>query len=226
MKLNFNAKKVAGLGSVALLGMAMAGVASAETFNASATVQTTVAITNIVDMDLGTIYATTASGAAGETYSAMTLSPAGVMGAKVDGTAAGVVLIGLGGQAAATASIAVSGTSPVTLTLPSAEFTVVPGGAGYGAGISPLGVEVAAADPSVAKFLLGGFTVGDVTGGTADASCTNTTDQLYDCVLTPSFGSTQIDFGIGADIVTDVKSGNTAYQPTTYTGSFTVTASY
>lgn len=226
MKTSF--RKTAVVASVALAAVAMSGMASAETFNVNATVQTTVAISNIVAMNLGTIYASTASGVSGETYSAMTLSPAGTMSAKVNGTAAGKPLIALGGHAPATAKIAVTSTAPVTLTLPTAEFTVAAGGVGYGAGISafPTKVLVSAADPAVAKFQLAGFTVGAVTGGTADPLCSNVTDQLYACVLTPAFGSTSLDFGIGATIVTDVSSGNTAYQPTTYTGSFTVTASY
>lgn len=226
MKTSF--RKTAIVASVALTAVAMSSVASAETFGVNATVQNSVAISSIVPMNLGTIFATTASGASGETYSALTLSPAGTMSAKVNGTAAGVPLIALGGHAPATATIAVSSTAPVTLTLPSAEFTVIPGGVGYGAGIAALPglVQVSAADPAVAKFMLAGFTVGGVTGGTADALCTNKVNQLYACVLTPSFGSTAVNFAIGADIVTDVVSGNTTYQATTYTGSFTVTASY
>ena len=227
MKLNLTNKKVVSASVAAVLGVAMAGVASAETFNANATVENTVAITNIVDMELGTIFATTASGASGEDYSYMTLDPDGTMSVKADGTGTGHPLISLGGQAAATASIAVSSTTPVTLTLPTAEFSVALGGVAAGVGFAALTpVSVAAADPSVAEFQLVNFTVGEVTGGTADALCTNTTDQLYDCELTPSFGATQLDFAIGASIVTDLTSGNTGYEATTYTGSFDVTASY
>lgn len=235
MNLKSSFRKTAIVASVALTSVAMSGVASAETFPVSAAVQTTVAITGIVGMNLGTLYATNASGASGENYAAITLSPAGTMSAKVGGTAiVNKPLIALGGHAPATATIAVSSTAPVTLTLPSAEISgVVPGGALYGAGISALAskVLISAADPAVAKFQLTGFTVGAVTGGTAQGgtgagSCVDVVDAAYTCILTPAFGSTALNFAIGATIVTDVSSTNTAYQPTTYTGSFTVTATY
>ncbi|MDZ4261216.1 MAG: hypothetical protein U1B30_02665, partial [Pseudomonadota bacterium] len=223
MSMNFSFRKTAIVASVAMLSMTMSGVASAESFPVTATVQTTVAITSIVGMNLGTLYANTASGVAAETYGALVLSPAGTMGAHVPGSTADKPLIALGGHVPASATIAVSSTTPVTLTVPGAEVsTVALGAIGWGAGIGALTgdnlVLVSAADPSVAKFQLAQFTVGGVTGGTANALCTNVVDALYACALTPSFGSTALNFKIGATIVTDISSGNTTYQPTTYAG--------
>ncbi len=231
MSMNFSFRKTSIAASVAMLSMAMSGAVSAESFPVTATVQTTVAITNIVGMNLGTLYANTASGVAGETYGALVLSPAGTVGAHVPGSAADKPLIALGGHVPASATIAVSSTTPVTLTLPGAEVsTVALGAATFGTTIGALTgtnlVLVSAADPSVAKFQLAQFTVGAVTGGTANTLCTNVVDALYACQITPAFGSTALNFKIGATILTDISSGNTAYQPTTYAGSFTVTANY
>ena len=231
MSMNFSFRKTSIVASVAMLSMTMSGVVSAESFPVTATVQTTVAITSIVGMNLGTLYANTASGVAAETYGALVLSPAGTVGSHVAGSTADKPLIALGGHVPASATIAVSSTTPVTLTVPGAEVsTVALGAVGWGAGIGALTgsnlVLVSAADPSVAKFQLAQFTVGGVTGGTAAAACTNVVDAAYVCALTPSFGSTALNFKIGATIVTDISSGNTTYQPTTYSGSFTVTANY
>jgi len=233
MNLNNKTNKVASAGVAAVLSMAMAGVASAETFNANASVQTTVAITNIIDMELGSLFATSAAGSANtDSYSMLVLNADGTYGAKVEGPdAVKHPLISLGGQAAATASVVVSSTAPITLTLPDAEVTAanfnVLVTAGDSIAAANTVVAVAAADPAVAEFQLFNFTVGEVTGGTDVAACTNVTDGDIDtCVLTPTFGSTQLDFAIGASVVTDVVNAKTAYQPTTYTGTFDVTASY
>ncbi len=226
MKLNPLSKHVSKIAAVALL--TVSGAASAVTFNVSSTVQNALTVTNVADMNLGTLFATTASTGA---YKFMTLSPDGTMGSPSGH--ASITLLGLGGQAAAQASVAVGTNTAFTVTLPDAEVGAlnVDGvgsiGAIQGSGID---VEVAAADPVVARFKLVNFTVGNVTSGTADANCTNLDGSNTLCTLTPDFGATSVDFNIGATIVTDLDSGGTGdrdtYQAATYTGTFDVTATY
>lgn len=229
MSMNFSFRKTSIVASVAMLSMAMSGVVSAESFPVTAAVQTTVAITTIVGMNLGTIYAATAGGATADTHSAITMAPSGTLSAKVEGVSATKLpLIALGGHAPATATIVVSSTAPITLTLPVADTATAITAVGYGAAVNAFAnkVMIAAADPAVAKFQLVGFTVGGVTGGTPGTPCDIGNDALNSCILTPAFGSTALNFAIGATILTETSATSKTYQPTTYTGSFTVTASY
>ncbi len=243
MKQNFIAKKLVGIGSIALLTIAMSGVATAETFNATATVETSIAITKVDDMDFGTLFATTALGTAvagAEACASLALAPDGTFGSIVeceDTTAGDYPMIGLGGQTPASATIAVGSTANITLAVPDADVGVI---GADGAAVAILGlaggadVMLSAVDPSVAKFHLVNFTIGNLVDATdpnsaAATACDDITSAGGNtCVLTPGFGVASIGFSIGATIVTDVDSGAafTAYQPTTYTGSFDVTASY
>jgi hypothetical protein len=221
MSLKPSMKKVSSVASAAILGMAISGVASATDFNVNATVQNALTVTKVADMNLGTLFATTASNTA---YKYITLAPAGTMNTAAG--AATIILLGLGGQSAADASVAVGNTTPFTVTLPSHTAAVEATGAVGGVITALQGlaspVEVALADPSVARFTLIDFRAGAPTGGTAAAGCATTAT----CVLTPSFGSTSVGFKIGATIVTDVSGTRTAYQAGSYTGTFAVTASY
>lgn len=210
--------------SVAAIGMAMSGAASAATFTANATVQN--ALTVVPDagvlgnLRLGTVFAVTASGGL---YKYMTLATDDTIGAPAGH--ASIVLLSLGGQGSAHATVAVGNTTAFTVTLPAAERTMnadgTTGAATMISGVTDL-IWVQPTDPSAARFQLVNFRAGTPTGGTAAVGCATTTT----CVLTPSFGSTSVGFGIGATILTDTSGTRTAYQATSYTGTFAVTASY
>jgi len=223
MNLKPSVRKTAGVMSALLLGMTISGVASAVTFNATATVQNALTVTKVADLNLGTLFATTASGAA---YKYMTIGTDGTMSAPLG--AATVTLMSLGGQSAGSATVAVGNTTAFTVTLPSGTAAVENTGAVAGtitalaALTAPAIAEVKLADPAVARFTLINFRAGTPTGGTAAAGCATANT----CLLTPSFGSTSVGFGVGATIVTDVSGTRTAYQAGSYTGSFAVTASY
>lgn len=210
-------------GAVAILGV-VSGVASAQTtFTATAAVQNALTVVNEQNMNLGTLFAIAPSSTA---YKYVTLDPAGDYG-DIEG-AATVVLLTLGGQQAARASVAVGGSTPVKITLPSAEVAgLETAGTAIAAVSAALGtaVQVRVADPGVARFFLTNFRMGNVSGGALAASCSDAST----CTITPSFASTGVSFGIGATLVTDILGGTSrsAYEAATnYTGSFVVTASY
>lgn len=222
MRSNFIPKAA---GVMAILGVA-SGVATAQTtFNVSATVQNALTITNDQDMNLGTLFAVNASDTA---YKFVTLAPAGTWGTPTGG--ATVTLLTLGGQQAARGSVAVGSTTPLKVTMPGTAYNLVAAGtvaSDVAAVLAEQGatsaVEVRLADPGAARFYLGNFRAGSISGGSSSADCGTTNS----CTLTPSFGSASVSFGIGATLITDVAGGTrTTYEAANYTGSFTVTASY
>lgn len=231
MKLNSISKYV--VGAAALSGLAFSGAATAVTFNANATVQNTLTVTNVADMELGTIFATSASSSV---YKYMVLGTNGDFGTPQGDSS--ITLISLDGESAAQASVTIGTDTAFTLTLPDAELgsTVQLVTAGDDtnseiAAMAALGDQVliddTANNPAVAHFQLVNFTVGEVpvAEGTAAGACGTVNDNVNTCVITPAFGASAITFAIGATLVTDT-TGTTTYQATTYTGTFDVTASY
>jgi hypothetical protein len=211
---------------VAVVSMAMSSVASAATFNATATVQNALTVTADAGaagtLRLGTVFAVTASSGA---YKYMTLGTADTIGAPAGH--ASIILLSLGGQGSAHATVAVGNTTAFTLTLPNAEPSAVNADGVTNASTLISGstdvIWVQPADTSQARFQLINFRAGTPVNATAAAGCATT----ISCVLTPSFGATSVGFGIGATIVTDTAGGtHVAYTPTSHTGTFTVTASY
>jgi len=209
--------------AVAILGVA-GGVSAQTTFDVTATVQNTLTVTKVQDLNLGTIFATTASDTA---YKYVTLSPAGTYGTVAGHSS--LTLLTLGGQQAARGSVAVGGTTPVRVTLPSASFAgLAVNGTAAVADLqteqsATTAVEVRLGDPLAARFYLGNFRAGAASGGSVSDNCSSSNV----CTITPAFGQTSISFGIGATLVTDV-AGNSrvTYEDATYTGSFEVTAAY
>ncbi|MCK0163147.1 hypothetical protein [Marinobacter sp. S6332] len=207
---------------VAIGGLALgAGVASAETFNATALVENTLAITKVQDLDFGTMFAASANDQA---VAGLVLAPDGNVTSAtalvVDGASAisdAPKLLSLGGSAAARGSVSVG--QGFTLQLPDKTSAALATGSAFvpGEGIA-LTVN---SDPSEAAFYLVDFTVGDVVGGTeTDAGSGAWT-------VTKDFGATEVEFGIGASIYTDgAGTPRTSYQAATYSGTFDVTASY
>jgi hypothetical protein len=239
-------RKIGGLGLAGVLAVGCS-TAMAVDFDVTAEVQNALEVTVVDQMNLGTIFATSAStGAVG----ILRLSPAGGVTAVTDGTA-GPAILSLGGQTPARASVAVGTDTQFTVNLPPsilttnlastdvAETTFVNGGLEGLAGAVELRLGGEAGNPSVARLYLGNFSVGDVTSGsiTGDTSgaATNCTDatrlgaaagDTVQCLITPTFDATAVEFAIGADIITDTTSGRGTYQEGTYTGTFEVTATY
>ena len=218
-------RKFGGAGLAGALVFASAGV-TAATFDASADVQNALEVTQVQPMSFGTLFATTANDNAAGQYSYLTLQPQGGFDDGNEQQATGIPLLSLGGAQPARGSVAVGSTAAFQLTLPDAITTDL------GDGVNPvtiagtviqLRIGGAGGDPAVARFFLADFTAGDATGGTIGAPTAN----VYP--VTPSFGSTAVEFGIGAVITTDLNLTGTSrdtYEAGTYSGTFEVTASY
>ena len=231
MKVNFLPKAA---GALAVAGL-VAGTAGAQTtFQVTATVQNALTVTNAANMNLGTLFATSANSTA---YRWVTLAPNGDWG-TVQGDTTGVTLITLGGQSAARGSVTVGGnTTPFTVTLPTASLATGAGTQSTALGASGAGANswaagqltilgaapvVRVADPGVARFYLVNFVAGAVSGGNTSSNCNTAT-----CTITPTFGASDVSFGIGATVVTEYDSGaRPSYAAATYTGSFNVSAAY
>lgn len=225
--MNKNFKMISKIGGLGLAGAMVFGSAgvTAETFNATTTVQNALAVTNVADLDLGTVFATTSSDSEAAFF---TLGADGVVtGVTASGTS-GFQLLSLSTPTPAQASVAVGSQAEFTVSLPAAEGTA---GASAATSMTASNVPVylcaagACGNTAVPRlelinFRLGVVTSGSITGGTG----TNTV------AITPAFGATDVGFNIGATLVTDtdIDSSRTAvlYEPTTYTGTFEVDAAY
>lgn len=207
-----------------IAGFALAATAGAATFNVSTDVENALTVTVVQDMSFGSLFATSAVGAGVDEYSSLVLLPTGLFDEVNSETVAGIPLMSLGGATAARGSITVGGTTPITVTLPDAAATLHAGGnpqpyVGSGTPIS-LRIGGSAGDPGVARFHLVNFTLGDVNGGSAGVPAAN----VY--TVTPTFGSTEVEFGIGATIATDTSGDRLSYEAGNYSATFEVTASY
>lgn len=206
-------------------GLAMVSSVNAATFQASAEIQNALTVIVVQEMGFGTIFATNAVDATDTNYSTLVLLADGSIDTGNSYKAPTIPLLSLGGATAARGSIAVSSTTAVTVTLPdhiSSTINTTAAGDAYASTGTPIELRIGGStgDPNVARFEVVDFTLGDVVGGTDDGGTAN----VY--VLTPSFGSTDVEFGIGATLVTDPSGSRTTYESGTYTGTFEVTASY
>ena len=221
------------IGTVRKIGLATAvsglvlGAASlqAEQFTATATIQNTVAVENLQNMDFGILFA---SGANNKAVAGLKLSPTGditgVTGLVVDGASDPTdapQFLSLGEGVPARGRIA-SGLD-VTISVPAFKSDELASGAAWDAtkGV-PLSVN---ADNTEPRFFLVDFDVDDVDGGTVSAG-----GNPGEFVIDASFGVETIEFGIGATIYTDGGAGDGTiaenYQAAVYTGTFEVEASY
>lgn len=224
--MNANLKKYLGVISAAGLLVTASSTASAATFTVTSQVQNTLTVATTANMDLGTLFATAASSTQ---YNYIILSPDSSMGtAEVSG---GLTLLSLGTPIAAqgTVTVGVGNTTPFDVTLPAYEITMVNDGVDAG-NITTLNgfddnnkVAHDSGNTTIARFALVNFRAGNVPSleGTAAGTCA--TSNV--CTITPLFAGADVNFYVGATIVTDT-GGNTAYQAGTYNGSFEVTASY
>lgn len=242
---------VKGAGLVGLLA-AGSSAAMAADFDATATVQNALEVTVVNGMNLGTIFATTASS---NLVGIIRLNPDGTVEdavASADADADAPNIISLGGQDPARGSITVGSREAFTLTLPVSVSTAnladdeIAGGTDEAtatvANMTELRLGGAGGDPTVARLYLANMTVGEVTGGSISGDTTSAATDCESatrlpaaaggaitCEITPSFGSTLVEFAIGADIVTDplaTATNRNTYQEGTYTGTFEVTATY
>lgn len=214
------------LGIAGALVFGAAG-AMAETFNATVNVQNALAVTNVADLDFGTVFATTASDAES---ASLTLAPNGDVAEGPTG--ASFQLLSLGTPVPAQASVAVGSQATFTVTLPDVEATVEASGGGAtvmdDSESTPIYLCAAGAcgNAAVPRFELVNFRLGEVTSG----SIADDSDPRL-VTITPSFGVTEVGFNIGATIVTDTdvdasRSGFEYAPDVPYTGTFEVTASY
>jgi hypothetical protein len=222
MKQISNHLLVTAIGGALALGVT---AAHATDFDVTATVENTVTVTKVNDMDLGRVFATQAGVLNTEGVGAFKLAPAGTV-APVAGSAT-VKLLALGGAVPARASVAAS--DPFTVTLPDpvadeADFVADAGASLAALKADAIELKHSSLNPSVASLYLVDFTLGAPTGGTATVDGVD--PWKYDIV--PSFGQTEVSFSIGATVITEpaAGAGNNAYQAGTYTGTFEVTATY
>jgi hypothetical protein len=228
---------VKGAGLVGLLA-AGSSAAMAETFDATATVQNTLAVTKVNDLNLGTIFASVASASA----SFVTLAADNTYGTVQRQTTNGTPnIVMLGGQQVAQASIDVTTTAAITVQMPKALSTgaltignlnasaVETGGLAQritDGKVVELRIGGTGGDPTVARFYLTNFQLGEETGATKTSCNTLNAGSNVTCILSPTFGSNSVGFNVGATLLTDWSGTRTAYQAGTYSGSFAITASY
>jgi len=218
--MNKNMKNFSKMGGLGLAGVLAFGASSAmaEDFTASADVQSTLTITIVNDLNFGTLFAATAS--SGEVDS-LTLAPAGTFTTGPE-TSTVVNLLSLGG-AVQPAQGSVATSNVFTLDLPDDITSTTAGSINNDAGVTEMTID--GGDPDVAKFLVGNFTVGELVGGSDTGA-----GVAPDVEIDPDFGATEVSFNIGADVFTDDGAGDggirEAYEDGTYSGTFTVTASF
>lgn len=214
------------------LAMATAGVlglntAQAVDFTASATVENTLTVTNLLDMDLGTLFATSTGTALTDGVGALVVAPDGTVTDPAD--SATVQFINLGTPVPAQGSVAIAAdfflTMPDTSAVDAADFVANAGGTAdteitAGAGVTELFHE--SLNPTAPSLYLMHFTVGDVSGGTSAEG----TPNVGDFTITQEFGETTYVFNIGGTVTTKPTAATENYQAGVYSGIFTVTASY
>jgi hypothetical protein len=203
-----------------------ASTAHAADFDATATIQNTLTVTNVLDFDLGTVFATVTGAAYTNGVGALVISPTGVLTSP--STSATILLTSLSTPVPAQASVAMTSdfnlVFPVTSTIDVDDF-VDDGGTGLIENILSAGVELihSSGNPTVPSLYLMHFTVGDVSGGVAGADATFTGGFAVE----QDFGESTYVFNIGATLTTEpADSGALTYQEGVYSGTFAVTAEY
>lgn len=218
-------RKVGGLGLAGIMAMG-AGQAAAVDFNASADVQNTLAVTEVQPMSFGILFAAEANASA---ISSINLSANGDIAvgtplqvAASDTTDAPSFLTLGTGQAARGL---VSTGNPFTLTLPSVQQSELVETNTFQDDVAPpLTVNT---DPDEAAFYLTDFVLGDFVGGDLADDQSTVDASAGEFRIEPGFNATEVEFGIGATINTDGSgSPRTSYQAATYSGTFTVEASF
>ena len=225
------------------LALAIAGVFSlsaiavqAEDFNASGTLQNTLAITNLQDFDIGNVFAVDTGVGDGTLYS-------GGVGAFVINAETGVAT-----ETASSATVTLTSLSTPTpaqgsvdsstefdLVLPDtssidpldfvddADTTVGPTLVNISTAATPLIHD--SGNPAVPNLYMMHFTVVGVSDGDITVNGAANTGSF---TIEPGFGVTSFVFNIGATVTTEPNVATTTepYQEGIYTGTFTVLANY
>ena len=196
----------------------------AETFDATGAVQTTLAVTAVTTLDLGTLSATVTGASLADGVGALVIAPDGAITDPTD--SASVNLVNLGTPTPGQGSVDMINDFtlkfPVTTTIAATDFAA---NAGSGIGnIVTAGVELAheSGDTTVPSLYLMHFTTSAESGGTIAGDTNN--DGEFD--VTQAFGETTFVFNIGATVTTKPTAAAADYQEGNYVGTFEVTAEY
>jgi len=224
--------------AIAVAGVVSLGASSvhAVEFNATTTLQNTLAVTVVEQFDIGTMFATETA----ENYVAgtgpVTTGGVGAVTIAPDGTTTNLTsdgdpaLTSLGTPTPAQGSVEMVGNFVIQLPNTSAILAADFAGAANLAVLAAnsITLEHESANPAVPDLYMMHFTIEAVSGGTAVAPGSGPTlnDGVYD--VTPGFGETSFVFNIGATITTEPNDTGTAivYQEGIYSGTFEVTAAY
>ncbi len=205
-----------------------ASTAQAVDFGASATLENTLAVTVVNDLDIGTVFATETGAALTNGVGALIIAPDGSVTPHPTDSAT-VELVSLGTPVGAQGSVDMSAdfnlVMPDTTAAVAADFAANAGTSlatitGGSANATEL-VHVSA-NPSVPSLYLMHFTVSDVSGG---VSAEGTPNQ-GDFSITQDFGETTYVFNVGATVTTEPTAAAATYQAGVYSGTFAVTAAY
>lgn len=217
------------------LAMAVAGAvtltastAQAETFTASGAVAMTLAVTSLVDLNVGTLFATVTGGTTANGVAALVIGADGTVTDPTD--SASVSLTSLGAPTVGQGSVDMI--TNFTLTFPDTDNIDVldfeanaVGGADSGAilNITSSGIELAheSGNSTVPSLWLMHFEVTADSGGTISAA---DNDGIYEVL--PGFGDTTFVFNIGATVTTEPSASVQTYQEGNYIGTYEVTAAY
>lgn len=228
---------VAGLSG--LLGLGASNMALAVDFDAEATVQNALAVTNVADMNLGTVFATTSSTTA---TSIMRLSAS--LGTMANVASDAGPFIPLGGHIRAQGQVTIGTDAPFDIILPDAQvqgtgavanqtgWLIGTDGGGPLTMASGTAVTLAhsSGNPNVANIRLVNFRAAIIGGAPAGTLACPEDPGSVDaniCTATPAFGVTEVNFNIGADVLSDNSALATqGYQEGVYSGTFEVTATY
>lgn len=225
--------------AVAVAATAFIGASAlhAAPFDATTSVQSTLAVTAIAPLDLGVIFATETGATLAEGVAALTIAPDGTVTEPADSAAVttGINLVSLGAPTPGQGSVDMindfnlqlpntSGIDPDDFPINTgttlATISTAPGvGAAAGGGI-PL--THSTGNPSVPLLYLMHFKVNAESGGTVASDTGN--NGLFR--VTQDFGETTFVFNIGATITTAPTTAVAEYEDGTYEGTFEVTASY
>lgn len=220
MTMNKTRLALAVAGAVSLVSV----TAHAADFGATTTLQNTLEVTVVQELDLGTIFATATGTSAAEGVGALVI--AALDGAVTDPAtdSAEVNLTSLSAPTPAQGSVAMAADFTLTFTDTSAIDAATFGAAGS-ANIATVGIPLSheSADPAVPDLFLMHFTVADVSGGVSTENAPN--DGSFE--IEQDFGETEFVFNIGATLTTaPFDTAVATYEAGIYAGTFEVTAAY
>jgi hypothetical protein len=225
MMMNTRKKRLA----IAVAGVISLGASTAQAtdFSATATLQNTLTVTNVLDFDVGSVFATVTGAALANGVGALVIAPDGTVTDPTD--SATVNLISLSTPVPAQASVDI--TSDFVLTLPDttaikvADFPddVATSSLATITGGTANATELihSSANPTVPSLFLIHWTIGDVSGGVSTEVAST---GVFNVVQ--GFGETTYVFNIGATVTTEPTVSEESYQEGVYSGTFAVTASY